>query len=65
MDISEHGQIIDIKVIESKGFGFVELSTSSEAENAKETLNNTEYKGRNLKIDKARPPKKRSDCRRY
>ena len=62
---SEYGEVIDVKVIEGKGFGFVEMSASSEAESAKEALNNNDFKGRNLSIDEARPPKKRSDFRRY
>ncbi len=52
-----HGEVKDTKVIEGKGFGFVEMSTPEEAENAKNALNNTEFKGRNLKVDEARPQK--------
>jgi len=62
---SEYGDVVDVKVIEGKGFGFVEMSRNSEAEQAKEALNNTEFKGKNLGIDEARPPKKRSGFRRY
>lgn len=62
---SEYGEVIDAKVIEGKGFGFVEMSRNSEAEEAKEALNNTEFKGRNLGVDEARPPKKRTGFRRF
>jgi len=45
----------------SKGFGFVEMSNQSEANKAKEALSNTEFEGRTLNIDEARPPKSRGD----
>jgi RNA recognition motif-containing protein len=62
-----HGEIKQINVIEGKGFGFVEMSTSVEAEKAKEALNDTEFKGRTIRVDEARPPKTRQkrDYRRY
>jgi RNA recognition motif-containing protein len=57
---SGYGEIKEVKVIEGKGFGFVEMSSPTEAEKAKEALNGTEYSGRTLRVDEARPPKKRS-----
>lgn len=39
----------------SKGFGFVEMSTDEEAQNAIQTLNNTEVQGRNIVVNEARP----------
>jgi len=56
---AEHGQVKDIRIIEGKGFGFVEMSSSEEAEKAKEALDGSDFKGYTLKIDEARPPKKR------
>ena len=47
-------------MIEGKGFGFVELASPAEAEKAKEALNGTDYSGRTLRVDEARPPKNRS-----
>ena len=58
---SQHGEVKDVKVIEGKGFGFVEMSSPDEAEKAKEALNGTDFEGRTLKIDEARPPKKRDN----
>jgi RNA recognition motif-containing protein len=52
-----HGEVQSVNVIEGKGFGFVELSGQAEAEQAKKELDGTDYKGRKLKIDMARPPK--------
>lgn len=56
---SNHGEVKEAKVIEGKGFGFVEMGSQSEAENAKQALNGTEFSGRSLNVDEARPPKSR------
>lgn len=45
---------------QSRGFGFVEMSDSEEADRAIETLNDTELKGRRIKIDRARESAPRS-----
>jgi len=58
---SNHGEVVEAKVIEGKGFAFVEMSDSSEAEAAKEALHDTDFKGRNLNVDEAKPPRKRED----
>jgi len=58
---SVYGDVTDIKVIEGKGFAFVEMSSSSEAEAAKEKLHNTDFKGRSLNVDEAKPPRKMED----
>ena len=44
----------------SKGFGFVEMSTTGEAESAMEALNGTDFEGRTLKVNEARPRESRS-----
>jgi RNA recognition motif-containing protein len=46
---------------ESRGFGFVEMPTKSEAQSAIAGLNGTELKGRQLNVNEARP---RSENRR-
>jgi len=56
-----HGTVESAKVIadkftgQSRGFGFVEMSTSSEAEGATQALNGTELEGRSLVVNEARP----------
>ena len=64
---ADYGEIRDIKIIDGKGFGFVEMSSQSEAEKAKEALNSTEFQGRSIRVDEARPPRSREsrDYRRY
>ena len=55
------GQVESVKIISdnytgrSKGFGFVEMSSNSEAQSAIEGLNDKELKGRALKVNTARP----------
>ena len=44
----------------SKGFGFVEMSSEAEARAAIESLNDTDFNGRPLRVNEARPQKKRS-----
>ena len=64
---SKHGEVKQVNIIEGRGFGFVEMSNPSEAAKAKETLDGTDFKGRTLKVDEARPPRDRQkrDYRRY
>jgi RNA recognition motif-containing protein len=64
---SQYGQIKEVTIIGSKGFGFVEMSDTAEAEKAKEALDGTSFEGRTLKVDEARPRKERTDnnYRRY
>jgi RNA recognition motif-containing protein len=56
---ADHGEVVNVNIIEGKGFGFVEMSSQVEAEQAKTALNGTEFKGRTMKVDEARPPKDR------
>ena len=54
---SKYGKVNQIDIIQGKGFGFVEMSDPSEAEKAKEELNGSDFLGRTLKVDEARPRK--------
>jgi RNA recognition motif-containing protein len=55
------GQTESVKIIKdnnngrSKGFGFVEMSSNADAQSAIDSLNDTELKGRALKVNTARP----------
>jgi RNA recognition motif-containing protein len=40
---------------QSKGFGFVEMPNNSEADAAIKALNETPLKGRNMKVNQAKP----------
>lgn len=47
--------IIDRDTGKSKGFGFVEMSTETEAKDAIAKLNGTDHQGRAMTINEARP----------
>lgn len=55
------GQVDRVKIIrdqftgESKGFGFVEMPSSTEAQNALNGLNSKDLKGRKIVVNEARP----------
>ncbi|MBN2016745.1 MAG: RNA-binding protein [Candidatus Cloacimonetes bacterium] len=62
---SECGDVVEVIVIDGKGFGFVEMSDSSEAEKAINDLDGKDFKGRSLKVNEARPKRdNRRDFRR-
>jgi RNA recognition motif-containing protein len=52
--------IIDRDTGRSKGFAFVEMSSSEEAESAIQKLNGSSFEGRPLNISEARPMQPRS-----
>ena len=60
---SEYGEVVSVKIItdkytgRGKGFGFVEMTNDDEASKAIDELNEKEVQGRNLKVNKARPPR--------
>jgi RNA recognition motif-containing protein len=41
---------------QSRGFGFVEMATPEDADQAISTLNNTVFEGRSIKVEKAKAP---------
>ena len=61
-----HGTVESAKVItdrytdRSRGFGFVEMSTEQEAEQAIQALNGTELEGRSLTVNESKPRENRS-----
>ena len=50
--------IVDRDTGRSKGFGFIEMASDAEARAAIEQLNETDYDGRSIKVNEARPQKK-------
>ncbi len=53
--VSSAAVIMDKFSGQSKGFGFVEMSDSGEAQAAIDALNGTDMKGRSLRVNEARP----------
>jgi RNA recognition motif-containing protein len=66
-----HGSVTSAQVImdrdtgRSKGFGFVEMSAASEANSAIAALNGTEFKGRALTVNEAKPREDRGGSRSF
>jgi RNA recognition motif-containing protein len=66
---SEFGEVSSVNIItdkysgQSKGFGFVEMEKNSEAEEAIKALNESSLKGRNIKVNQAKPRDKRPQRR--
>lgn len=58
---SQYGEVKQANVIEGKGFGFIEMATAEDADKAKKESNGTDFKGRALRIEDARPQKPRQD----
>jgi RNA recognition motif-containing protein len=60
---AKHGEVSSAKVVfdrntgRSRGFGFVEMPNSEEAQKAIEALNGSEVMGRNMRVNEARPRK--------
>ena len=54
-EISSVNLITDKFTGDSKGFGFVEMPNNSEADAAIKGLNETPLKGRNMKVNQAKP----------
>lgn len=53
--------IIDRDTGQSKGFGFVEMSTDDEAQDAIQALNGTNMGGRDIKVNEAKPQQPRDN----
>lgn len=64
---SDYGEVKDVRIVPNRDFGFVDMSSPSEAEAAKTALNGSEFEGRTLRVDEARPPRseRRGSYRRY
>lgn len=58
-EVSEVNVIIDKYTEKSKGFAFVEMKKQAEGEAAIKALNETSLKGRNIKVNQARPRSER------
>jgi len=66
---AEFGEVLSVNLIidkfsgRSKGFGFVEMANDAEANAAIEALNESDYSGRNIKVNEARPREERPQRR--
>lgn len=58
-----YGDVTSVKIIrdkytdQSKGFGFIEMANDADAQKAIDELDGKEVKGRELRVNQARPPR--------
>jgi RNA recognition motif-containing protein len=63
---AEYGEVTSAKIItdretgRSRGFGFVEMSDEKEGQNAISELNETDFEGKTINVNLARPRTERS-----
>ncbi|MDT8272254.1 MAG: RNA-binding protein [Desulfomonilia bacterium] len=68
---TQYGEVTSVKIIkdnysnQSKGFGFVEMTSVSEGQQAIKDLNGTTLQDRKIIVNEARPPKKRTGGRHF
>jgi RNA recognition motif-containing protein len=61
---ANYGEVKEVRLIEGKGFGFVEMTSAEDALKAKEALDGSELEGRTMKVDEAHPPREKGDRQR-
>ncbi len=54
---AHYGGVVEVRIIPGRDFAFVEMSSSAEAESAKQALDGCEVEGRALRVAEARPPR--------
>lgn len=63
---SQYGEVVSVKIVKdqetgrAKGFGFVEMADESEGAEAIEKLDGADVRGRNIKVNQAKPKERSS-----
>jgi len=57
---AEFGEVVEVIIIDGKGFGFVEMTEPAGAEKAIADLDGKDLKGRAMKVNEARPKRDNS-----
>ena len=56
---SQYGEVSSVNILQGRGFGFVEMTTVEAAQEARAKLNGTEFDGRKIIVNDARPKTER------
>lgn len=62
---SPYGVVKEVKIIEGRGFGFVDMSSQAEAQKAQEALDGSKFEGRTLIVNEARPQKRKEQGKSF
>lgn len=60
----QFGEVSSVNILQGRGFGFVEMSTTEAAQQAMEKLNGSEFEGRRIIVNEARPKSEKRGERR-
>jgi RNA recognition motif-containing protein len=52
---AQFGEVTSVNILQGRGFGFVEMATPESAQEAKGKLNGSDFDGRKLIVNDARP----------
>ncbi len=52
---TQYGEVLSVNILKGRGFGFVEMATEDSAAEARTKLNGTEFEGRRLIVNDAKP----------
>jgi len=58
---SDYGEVISVKIRQTKGFGFVEMGSENDAKKAVSGLNGKPFMGKPLTVSEAIPQQPRAD----
>ncbi|MBN2206023.1 MAG: RNA-binding protein [Candidatus Aminicenantes bacterium] len=59
------GEVASVNILQGRGFGFVEMATPESAQEALSKLNGTEFDGRRLIVNEAKPRAEKKDESRF
>lgn len=60
---SQYGEVTSVNILQGRGFGFVEMTTPESAQEARAKLNGTDFDGRRIIVNDARPRTERRENR--
>lgn len=61
---SQFGDVTSVNILQGRGFGFVEMGTPESAQEAKDKLDGSDFEGRKIIVNEARPRSEKQGERR-